>query len=36
MSKFITGKELEDAVYNIIWDAQDTLLIVSPYIKLEK
>ena len=36
MSKFITGKELEDAVYNIIWDAQETLLIVSPYIKLEK
>ncbi len=36
MSKFITGKELEDAVYNIIWDAQNTLLIVSPYIKLEK
>ena len=36
MSKFITGKELEDAVYNIIWDAQETLLIVSPFIKLEK
>lgn len=36
MSKFITGKELEDAVYNIIWDAQSKLLIVSPFIKLEK
>lgn len=36
MAKFITGKDLEDAVYNIIWDAQQTLLIVSPYIKLDK
>jgi hypothetical protein len=35
MSKFITGKELEDAVYNTIWDAQNTLLIVSPFIKLD-
>ncbi len=35
MSKFITGKELEDAVYDIIWDAERTLLIVSPYIKLD-
>lgn len=35
MSKFITGQELEKVVYDIIWDAQDTLLIVSPYIKLD-
>lgn len=35
MSKFITGKELEDAVYNTIWEAQNTLLIVSPFIKLD-
>ncbi len=35
MSKFITGKELEEAVYNIIWDAERTLLIVSPFIKLD-
>ena len=35
MNKFITGKELEDAVSNIIWDAQKTLLIVSPFIKLD-
>lgn len=35
MSTFITGKELEDAVYNIIWDANRDLLIVSPYIKLD-
>lgn len=35
MSKFITGKELENAVYNIIWDAKQVLLIVSPFIKLD-
>ncbi len=35
MSKFITGKELENAVYNIIWEAERSLLIVSPYIKLD-
>src|SRR5690554_5227279 len=35
MSKFVTGKELEDAIYNIIWDAKDILMIVSPYIKLD-
>ena len=34
MAKFITGKELEDVVRNIIKDANDILLIVSPYIKL--
>lgn len=35
MSKFLTGKELEDKIYDIIWDAKETLLIVSPYIKLD-
>jgi|SRR5690625_1338175 len=35
MSKFLTGKELEDTIYDIIWDAQEILLIVSPYIKLD-
>ena len=35
MGKFVTGKELEDTVYNIIWDAKNILLIVSPYIKLD-
>lgn len=35
MSQFLTGKELGDCVYNIIWDAEKTLLIVSPYIKLD-
>ena len=35
MAQFITGKDLEKAVYDIIWDAKQTLLIVSPYIKLD-
>jgi hypothetical protein len=35
MAKFITGKALEDAVYNIIWEAEETLLIVSPFIRLD-
>lgn len=33
-NKFITGKELEEAIYNIIFHAEETLLIVSPFIKL--
>lgn len=36
MNKFITGKELEEAVYDIIWDAKQTLIIVSPYVKLDE
>lgn len=35
MSKFLTGKDLEDAVYDIIWDTENILMIVSPYIKLD-
>lgn len=35
MTKFITGKDLEEAVYSIIWEAERTLLIVSPFIKLD-
>lgn len=35
MAKFITGKALEDAIYNIIWDAERVLMIVSPFIKLD-
>ncbi|MCZ4319015.1 phospholipase D family protein [Aequorivita viscosa] len=35
MSKFITGSELEDAVYDIIWETENTLMIVSPFIKLD-
>ncbi|WP_395074801.1 phospholipase D family protein [Flavobacterium sp.] len=35
MSKFITGKNLSEAIYNIIWNAEKSLLIVSPFIKLD-
>ncbi|MFN0031639.1 MAG: phospholipase D family protein [Flavobacteriales bacterium] len=35
MSKFITGKALEDSIYDIIWNAQERLMIVSPFIKLD-
>jgi len=35
MATFITGKDLDDAVSEIIWDAKETLLIVSPFIKLD-
>lgn len=35
MSKFLTGKDLSDAIDDIIWDAKESLLIVSPYIKLD-
>lgn len=36
MSKFLTDKELEETIYDIIWQAEQSLLIVSPYIKLDK
>ena len=35
MATFLTGKELNDAIYNIIWDASESLIIVSPFIKLD-
>ena len=35
MGKFITGKNLIDAIDDIIWDAKEKLLIVSPFIKLD-
>lgn len=35
MAKFITGEDLEKAICDIIWDAEETLLIVSPFIKLD-
>lgn len=35
MAKFISGEELEKVIYDIIWDAKKTLLIVSPFIKLD-
>lgn len=36
MAKFITGEELEKVISQIIWDAKDKLLIVSPFIKLDE
>lgn len=35
MSKFLTGEKLGEAVYDIIWEAENILMIVSPYIKLD-
>ncbi len=35
MSKFLTGKELESTIYDIIWETENTLMIVSPFIKLD-
>jgi hypothetical protein len=35
MAKFITGKELEKVVYDIIWEAKEVLLVVSPFVKLD-
>ena len=35
MTKFITGQNLTDTVYEIIWKAEKNLLIVSPFIKLD-
>jgi hypothetical protein len=35
MAKFITGTELEKAICDIIWEAKQKLLIVSPFIKLD-
>lgn len=36
MTKFITGQDLEKVIYDIIWEAEETLLIVSPYIRLDE
>lgn len=35
MSKSLTGKELEDSICDIIWEAKNILMIVSPYIRLD-
>jgi hypothetical protein len=35
MAKFLTGEGLESSIYDIIWEAEKTLLIVSPFIKLD-
>ena len=36
MAKFLSGKELENAVYDIIFEAKKKLLIISPFIKLDE
>jgi hypothetical protein len=36
VAKFITGKNLKEAVYDIIFKADEKLLILSPYIKLDE
>jgi hypothetical protein len=36
MSTFLTGKTLESEIDEIIWEAKETLLIVSPFIKLDE
>ena len=36
MANFLTGKELNEAIYDIIWNASENLIIVSPFIKLDE
>lgn len=36
MSTFLTGTLLNDAIYDIIWNAEEMLVIVSPFIKLDE
>ena len=35
MSKFLTGKGLEEKLTDIIWNAKKHIVIVSPFIKLD-
>lgn len=35
MSKFLTGKDLEEKLTDIIWDAKKYIVIISPFIKLD-
>lgn len=35
MATFLTGKDLNDAIYDVIWNANESLVIVSPFIKLD-
>lgn len=32
MAEFLTGKALNEGIYNILWEAKEKLLIVCPYI----
>lgn len=36
MSKFVTGKALNDAIYRIIWEAKQSLMLVSPFIRFDE
>src|SRR5664280_451376 len=36
MAKFLSGKDLDDAICNIIFEAKSRLLIISPFIKLDE
>lgn len=36
MSKFLTGKDLESKLTDIIWNAKKYVVIVSPFIKLDE
>jgi len=36
MSKFLTGPALNDSIFRIIWEAKSTLMLVSPFIRLDK
>jgi len=35
MAKFLSGKDLEEAIYNVIFKAEKYIIIISPYIKLD-
>lgn len=36
MAKFLTGKELDDAISDVVFKAEKVLIILSPFIKLDK
>lgn len=36
MSKFLTGDELENKLTDIIWNAKKYIILISPFIKLDK
>jgi len=35
MAKFLTGKELSESVYDILFEAKRSLMLISPFIKLD-
>lgn len=36
MTTFLTGKQLEDKLTDIIWNAKQYVVVISPFIKLDK